>query len=75
MNAFRGCSRLSTIDIKGTVDVRDSAFEGCTNLINVNIPLTASVKYTAFNNCKSLQYINNTQVIVIPPKEMYPFIN
>ncbi len=75
LNAFRGCKRLSTVDIKGVVDISGYAFEGCTNLININIPLTSSSIRTAFNNCKSLQYINNTQVTVVPPKNYYPFLN
>lgn len=75
LNAFRGCKRLSTVDIKGVVNISGYAFEGCTNLININIPLTSSSMRTAFNNCKSLQYINNTQVTVVPPKNYYPLLN
>lgn len=75
LNAFKGCSRLSTVNIKGTTDIRGSAFADCSNLMNINMPLTTTIHYTAFNNCENLQHINNIQVISIPPKKMYPFIN
>ena len=60
INAFAGCSRLTSINLPSSVtEIQDYAFYGCWRLTSINIP--ASITYIsdgAFSGCSGLTSIN-----------------
>ena len=60
INAFAGCSRLTSINLPSSVtEIQDYAFYGCWRLTSINIP--ASITYIstgAFSGCSGLTSLN-----------------
>ena len=57
--AFKGCSKLASINLPSTAVIADEAFSGCSSLTSISIPTSNTIidKY-AFNDCSSLKTIS-----------------
>lgn len=65
---FRGCSRLTTVDLPNLVTLSGDVFNSCTNLVSVNVPkLKTSIKggNGAFSKCTSLKTIVLPELVSI----------
>ena len=57
-DAFAGCSRLTSVNMKGVLNIYFSAFKGCTSLKKITVPKTVSeIGNEAFEGCSSLKTI------------------
>ena len=75
MDAFRGCSGLTSVSIPNSVTViADNAFDGCSSLTNVVVPNSVDdIDMSAFANCTSLTSVTlGSSLLVI---EDYVFYN
>ena len=57
--AFKGCSKLASINLPSTAVIAEEAFSGCSSLTSISIPTSNTIinKY-AFNDCSSLKTIS-----------------
>ena len=64
-NAFRGCSRLTSVTIPISVkSIGNYAFSGCTNLLTASIPnAVTSIGSSAFDGCSRLATITATNSV------------
>ena len=74
-NAFRGCTKLTTITSLGTITtIGEYAFENCTLLANINIPASVEkVNKAAFAGTAWLNSQPNNSAIIINNKCLYSF--
>ena len=54
---FKGCEKLTTVNLPKLRIVYENAFENCKNLKNVSLPKVNEIKDNAFSGCESLQTI------------------
>lgn len=57
INAFKGCSKLDTIDLSLVEDIESGAFSGCSSLDFSSLPGTHIIGANAFEGCTSLTSI------------------
>eukprot|EP00984_Skeletonema_dohrnii_P033207 scaffold28969_cov82-Skeletonema_dohrnii-CCMP3373.AAC.1 len=66
MMAFRGCIRLTSIDLRSVDEIGDRAFDGCENLVDVKFgDKLETIGEWAFYECTSLQRLRLSSNITI----------
>ena len=69
--AFRGCTKLISVDIENAGEIGNRTFQECINLQSVNMPSVTSIGIEAFKNCKSLSKVDFPNVITVMRDAFY----
>ena len=71
-NAFKGCGRLTEVDLGSIISIGANAFENCESLQSVTIPKTLKngPLYPVFNGCTNLKEIKFEDGITIIPENL-----
>ncbi len=55
--AFKNCTTVTSLGMKGVVTIGQGALEGCSALTTINLPATTSIGEGAFKDCVKLQTV------------------
>lgn len=63
--AFRGCTKLTTVNLNNVTKIDTYAFYGCNSLITINLPNVESIGTNAIRNCAKLTRVDLGAVTIL----------
>ena len=64
-SAFKGCNKLTTVNMPNVTNIGKSAFHEAYNLLEIDFPLVVEIPSNAFDACRKLRSVNMPNVTSI----------